>query len=97
MFNCQYASIAFALCCGGRPRAASKLVMSQVYVSSVFMVDTYSASYVVLFNSGAQSVVLDGLSVQILNSSQQWQSLPISGTLQPGQSYLVEFAGNSGL
>ncbi len=73
------------------------LVISQVYVVEPSISFRYPVHYVELFNTGIEPVALDGLSLQTAanyspSPVRPWTPVALSGTLQPGQSYLVELS-----
>lgn len=69
---------------------ASSLLISQVYVNNIFGARMYGANYAEILNTGDRAVSLDGLSVQAYFS--KWRAIPLSGSLLPGQRYLVSMA-----
>ncbi|MEI2785753.1 MAG: lamin tail domain-containing protein [Candidatus Nanopelagicales bacterium] len=80
---------------------SNDVVISQVYGGGGSAGSTYRNDYIELFNRGASVVSLTGMSVQYTSATGtglfQNGVTALSGTLQPGQYYLVqEFAGASG-
>jgi predicted extracellular nuclease len=75
-----------------------QVVISQVYGGGGNAGATLRNDFIELYNKGAAPVDLTGWSVQYASSSgSSWQVTPLTGTLQPGQYYLVQEAqGNGG-
>lgn len=69
-------------------RAGSNIVISQIYTEGNEDGSTYRNNFIELFNRGNTTVSLDGLSVQL--GPTVWQSTALSGSLAPGQYYLVQ-------
>jgi endonuclease G, mitochondrial len=79
------------------PPAPTTLVISQIYGGGGNSGATYKNDFVEIFNNGTQTVTFSNWSVQYASSAgTSWQRTPISGTLQPGQYYLVQLAAGSG-
>src|SRR5439155_10588101 len=58
---------------------------------------TFKNDFVELFNRGTAAVNLTGWSVQYTTSAgTAWQGTNLSGTIQPGQYYLVQEAQGAG-
>lgn len=74
--------------------STSGVVISQVYGSGGNGGAAYNADYVELFNAGSSAVSLSGWSVQYASATGTGNFSPtaLSGTLQPGQYYLVKLA-----
>ncbi len=77
--------------------STSGVVISQVYGSNN---NTYTNDYVELFNAGSVPVSIGGWSVQYASSTGTGTFssngvTPLSGTLQPGQYYLVQMGSNA--
>jgi uncharacterized protein len=77
--------------------ASPDLVISQVYGGGG---NTYKNDFVELYNRGSAPVSLDGRSVQYASATGTGNFssnpiTPLSGTLQPGQYFLVQMAGGS--
>jgi uncharacterized protein len=84
---------------GGSPAQANShsVVISQVYGGGGNSGATYTHDFVELFNRGTTSVSLNGWSVQYASATgTTWQQTILSGTLQPGQYYLVQQAQGAG-
>ncbi len=79
---------------------SSSIVISQVYGGGGNSGATYKNDFIELFNRGSVAVDLTGWSVQYGSSSStgSWSGkTTLSGTIQPGQYYLVqEAAGSAG-
>ena len=91
-----------ALCAlggAGNALAAGNVVISQVYGGGGNAGATLRNDYIELFNRSASPVSLAGWSVQYASSAgSTWQVTNLSGTLAPGQYYLVqEAAGAAGV
>ena len=73
------------------------IVISQVYGGGGNSGATLTNDFIELFNRGISPVSLTGWSVQYASSSgSTWQVTAISGTVQPGQYYLVQEAAGAG-
>ena len=82
---------------GMRPnvvRAASNdVVISQVYGGGGNTGAPFTNDFIVLFNRGAVAVAIDGWSVQYAAATgTSWNVTALAGSMQPGQSYLVQQA-----
>ena len=75
-----------------------KVVLSQVYGGGGNSGATLKKDFIEIFNRSTDPVSLDGWSVQYASSTGTFdQATPLSGTLQPGQYYLIgEGAGTGG-
>ncbi|MFO0614521.1 MAG: lamin tail domain-containing protein [Polyangiaceae bacterium] len=83
------------------PRTAravsSTVVISQVYPTGGNAGTVYKNDYIELFNLGSTPVDLTGWSVQYASATgTTWQTTALSGTLQPGQYFLVQEAAGTG-
>lgn len=77
--------------------AAGQVVISQVYGGGGNSGATLRNDFIELFNRGDTAVSLDGWSVQYASASgSSWQKTALSGSLQPGQYYLVQQAVGAG-
>jgi predicted extracellular nuclease len=77
--------------------AHSDVVISEVYGGGGNSGATYTNDYIELFNRGDAAVSLDGWSVQYASAAgSTWQVTSLSGTLAPGQAYLVRQAQGAG-
>jgi hypothetical protein len=77
--------------------AHSDVVVSEVYGGGGNSGATYTHDYIELFNRGDAAVDLDGWSVQYASAAgSTWQVTPLSGSLAPGQAYLVQEARGAG-
>jgi predicted extracellular nuclease len=73
------------------------IVISQVYGGGGNSGATYKNDFIELFNRSSAPVDLTGWSVQYASSTgSSWQRTNLSGTLQPGQYYLVQEALGAG-
>ncbi|GIV65492.1 MAG: ExeM/NucH family extracellular endonuclease [Chloroflexota bacterium] len=73
------------------------IVISQVYGGGGNSGALYKNDFIELFNRGTMPVNLNGWSVQYASASgSSWQITILSGTIQPGQYYLIQQAGGSG-
>jgi hypothetical protein len=76
--------------------ASSNIVISQVYGGGGNSGAPYTNDYVELFNLGNLSVPLTGWSVQYAGATgTTWNVTNLSGSLAPGQYYLVQLAGGA--
>ncbi|WP_352431152.1 Ig-like domain-containing protein [Pyrinomonas sp.] len=74
-----------------------QVVISQVYGGGGNSGATYKNDFIEIFNRGATAVNLNGWSVQYASSTgTTWQVTTLSGTLQPGQYYLIRQAAGGG-
>jgi predicted extracellular nuclease len=79
------------------PQASPNIVISQVYGGGGNSGATYRNDFIELFNRGAAPVNVTGWSVQYASSSgTSWQVTTLSGTIAPGQYYLVQEAQGAG-
>lgn len=77
--------------------ASPDIVISQVYGGGGNSGATYKNDYIELFNRGSVEVSLDGWSVQYASATgTNWKKTDLSGTLQPGQYFLIQQAAGSG-
>jgi uncharacterized protein len=73
------------------------VVISQVYGGGGNAGSTYTHDFVELFNRGDAAQNLAGWSVQYASAAgTSWQTTSITGTLQPGQYYLIRQAAGAG-
>ena len=86
---------AAALWLGAASASTSGVVISQVYGGGG---TTYTRDYIELFNAGSAPVSLTGWSVQYASATGtgNFAATAISGSLQPGQYYLVGLATTAG-
>ena len=76
------------------PVSAADVVISQIYTAGGNSGATYQNDFVELHNRGGAPVSLNGWTLQYATTN-FWFTTALSGTLQPGQYYLVE-EGSSG-
>jgi len=77
--------------------APGDVVISQVYGGGGNSGATHKNDFIELFNRSATAVSLDGWSVQYASSAgNTWSRTNLTGTLQPGQYYLVQEAAGAG-
>jgi len=79
---------------------AGSVVISQIYTESGGNGASYTHDFVELHNRGDAAVDLSGWSVQYAAfNGTTWQATPLSGIIDPGKYYLVQFAtgGANGL
>ena len=73
------------------------IVISQVYGGGGNTGATLKNDFIELFNRGNTTVSLDGWSVQYTSSTgSAWQLTPLTGSLDPGQYYLIQEAAGAG-
>ncbi len=72
--------------------ASTSVVISQVYGGGGNIGAAFQNDFVELHNKGGSAVSLSGWTVQYADSN-NWQLAALSGTLQPGQFYLVQLGG----
>ncbi len=76
---------------------SSSLVISQVYGGGGNSGATYKNDFIEVFNRGGSAVSVAGWSVQYASSTgSSWSATNLSGTIAPGQYFLVEEAAGSG-
>src|SRR5690606_26278496 len=79
------------------PPAPAAVVISEVYGGGGNSGATYTHDYVELFNRGGSAADLDGWSIQYASAAgTTWQVTALSGTLEPGQAYLVQQSAGAG-
>ncbi|HEX6557812.1 MAG TPA: lamin tail domain-containing protein, partial [Longimicrobiales bacterium] len=77
--------------------AVGEVVISQVYGGGGNSGATYKNDFIELFNRGTQTVDLAGWSVQYASASgTTWNATALTGTLAPGQYFLVQEAAGAG-
>jgi hypothetical protein len=76
--------------------SAAGLVISQVYLGTGLGNVQPQNPYVELFNNGANTVSLTGWSLQYAQGGGQFQAYSLSGSIAPGQYYLISIAGSGG-
>jgi endonuclease G len=77
--------------------ATSDVVISQVYGGGGNSGATYKNDFIELYNRGTATVPLTGWSVQYASSAgTSWQVTTLSGSIGPGQYYLVQEAVGAG-
>ena len=73
--------------------ASTDIVVSQVYGGGGNSGATYANDFVELFNRGTAAIDLGAWSVQYASATgTSWQVTPLSGSVQPGKSFLVQLA-----
>jgi predicted extracellular nuclease len=79
------------------PAVSPDIVISQVYGGGGNAGATYRRDFIELFNRGTTTVNVSGWSVQYASSAgTTWQVTPLTGTIAPGQYYLVAEAQGTG-
>jgi hypothetical protein len=76
--------------------ASQNLVVSQIYLGNGPGTTQPQNQYVELFNRGASTVSLTGWTLQYAANSSAWQVFPLSGSIAPGQYYLIRTTTNGG-
>ncbi|HEY2094256.1 MAG TPA: DNA/RNA non-specific endonuclease [Thermoanaerobaculia bacterium] len=77
--------------------AASNIVISQLYGGGGNAGATYKNDFIEIFNRGNAAQSLAGWSVQYASSTgTTWTATNLSGTLQPGQYYLIQESAGAG-
>lgn len=99
--NVRRTSVVLLLCFAFVAQVASaaspNVVISQVYGGGGNSGATYKNDFIELFNRGTSPVNLAGWSVQYASSSgSSWQTTALSGTIAPGQYFLVQEAAGTG-
>jgi uncharacterized protein (TIGR03437 family) len=79
-------------------RAQSNVVISQVYGGGGNTGATFRNDFIELFNRGNAAVDINGWTIQYASASgSSWDRAPLTGSIQPGQYYLLQLAqGNGG-
>jgi uncharacterized protein affecting Mg2+/Co2+ transport len=71
------------------------IVMSQLYLGANINTSVPNFPYVELFNLSSVTVNLQGWSLQYADeSANQWTVFPLSGSIAPGQYYLIRLSGS---
>jgi RHS repeat-associated protein len=79
------------------PQPSPSIVISQIYGGGGNTGATFKNDFIELFNRGTTTVDLTGWSVQYAApGSSAWQATTLSGSLAPGQYYLVQEAQGAG-
>jgi predicted extracellular nuclease len=79
------------------PPVGAAVVISEVYGGGGNSGATYTHDYIEVFNRGDVPASLDGWSVQYASAAgSTWSVTALSGTLQPGQAYLIQQAAGAG-
>jgi len=94
-----FVSMVMALVPLAQPAAAlsTTVVISQLYGGGGNTGATFRNDFIELFNRGGAAVSVTGWSVQYASSAgTSWAATSLSGTIQPGQYYLVQEAQGAG-
>ena len=76
---------------------SSDIVVSQVFGGGGNSGATLKNDFIELFNRGATSVSVTGWSVQYASAAgSTWQTTSLTGSIAPGQHYLVQQAAGAG-
>ena len=87
----------FALVVYAGVPAQGSIVISQVYGGGGNSGATYRNDFIELFNRGTNAINVSGWSVQYASASgTTWQVTPLSGTIGPGEYYLIQEAAGAG-
>ena len=89
---------------GAAPLAASAavspdaaIVINEVYGGGGNSGATYMNDFIELFNTSDAAVTVDGWTVQYASTAgSSWAKTPLTGTIEPGEHYLVQQAAGSG-
>jgi hypothetical protein len=76
--------------------SSTNLVISQIYLGSGPGTTQPQYQYVELFNRGASTVGLTGWTLQYATNSSAFQAFPLSGSIAPGQYYLIRTTASGG-
>jgi len=75
---------------------STTIVISQVYGGGGNTGATWKNDFIELYNLGSTAVTVTGWSVQYASSTgTSWQKTDLTGTIQPGQYYLIQEAAGS--
>lgn len=78
------------------PDVSTSIVISQIYGGADSVGSTYGSDYIELFNLGSTTVDLSTWSVQYAPATgSTWQKTNLTGTIQPGQYFLIKEATGS--
>lgn len=92
-----FATLTFKVSAAPDVPLANDLRLSQVYGGGGNAGATYTHDFIELFNSGSSVVDLAGWSVQYASSTGiSWQVTNLSGSIGPGQYYLIQQAQGAG-
>jgi len=94
-----FVSMVMALVALAQPAAAlsTTVVISQLYGGGGNTGATFRNDFIELFNRGGAAVSVTGWSVRYASSAgTSWAATSLSGTIQPGQYYLVQEAQGAG-
>ena len=73
--------------------SSTNLVVSQIYLGTGSGSNLPQSQFVELFNRGGSTVALTGWTLQYAQGSSNWQAFPLSGSIAPGQYYLIRITG----
>ena len=74
----------------------SSITISQIFGGGGNTGAAYKNDFIELYNRGTLAVNITGWSVQYASASgSTWQTIALSGTMQPGRYYLIQGAGGS--
>jgi predicted extracellular nuclease len=80
----------------GEVEGVGAIVISEVYGGGNNSGAPLSHDFVELFNRGDETITFTNWSVQYASAAAgNWSATPVSGTLEPGQYFLVQFAGGT--
>ncbi len=75
----------------------AQIVISQIYGGGGNTGATLRQDFIEIFNRGTQAQALDGWSIQYASATgTTFQSTPLTGTIAPGQYYLIQQAAGAG-
>jgi uncharacterized protein len=90
-------SAAFFIQTGSVKASSSGIVISQIYGGGGNAGATFKNDFIEIFNADGVTVNLNGWSVQYASAAgTTWQVTPLSGSLAPGQYFLVQEAQGAG-
>src|ERR1700733_5550199 len=77
--------------------ASPSIVISQFYAGGGNSGAALRNDFVELFNRGSAAVSVSGWSVQYGSATgATWEVIALSGSIEPGQYYLIQLAGGTG-
>src|SRR2546427_1383900 len=77
---------------------STNIVISQLYLGTGGFESKPRNQYIELFNSGTTTVNLQTWTIQYgTEDTNTWQAFPLSGSLAPGQYYLIRAGSTSGM
>src|SRR5215471_310369 len=90
-------SAAFITQTGSVQASSSGIVISQIYGGGGNAGSTFKNDFIEIFNADGATINLNGWSVQYASAAgTTWQVTPLSGSLEPGQYFLIQESQGAG-